>query len=99
MAEKQCARLRIIREVHEDLVAAAKEEKRDPSVMLNVLLAWALEQRDLLGFDIAKLFKVHLSIDEAFQGESLDEPWNYVVSGKLSGGDDGDWLFERLRVR
>jgi len=91
---KKGVHLRIYKEVREELLAAAKDELRHPNVMLNVLLAWALKQRDLLSFDLSKLVKVHLSLVQ----EAADkEPWNNVVSGLLE--EDAAGNLTRMIVR
>jgi len=90
---KRHTRLRIHNTIREELIAAAKDEQRHPNQMLNALLEWALEQRELLGFDISKLSKVHLSVRD----DADEEPWNHVVSGKLL--EDGDGNLQKLIVR
>ena len=92
---KKGVHLRLCKEVREELFAAAEDELRHPNLMLNVLLAWALEQRALLNFDISKLAKVHLSLLDDGDGA---EPWNNVVSGLLLEGS-GENLAQLLMRR
>ena len=101
MAKELPARLRIHKDVRSEIIAAAKDERRQPDVMLNVLLAWALEQREILGFDLSKLCKVHLSVSNVAPEQDLDEPWNHVVSGELIGEGIGfaDEIWEGLGGR
>jgi hypothetical protein len=96
MEKKLPVRLQIHKDVRAAIIAAAEEERRQPNVMLNVLLAWALEQQSFLDFDLSKLCKVHLSVSAL---EHLDEPWKHVVSNEIfatDGGEEGQGFPEEI---
>jgi|GEM_PF-6245904 hypothetical protein len=87
--------LRLSKSVRRRLLAVAKDQLRDPNQVLNLLLDWALTQRELLGFDLATLLKVNLSVLD--DPAAASEPWNHVISGDVDEAPDG--TFRRLVVR